>query len=593
VLCNTIGFGPDIRLGVRAEMFELMAVAFRICFQQDQSSRPEMMTTLRQCLSLVILAAIFAFACPNCLPSSLVGKSDEELLHIMLGGKTESRLREDAKVKTHVPERFWEMAPKDAALALIQENCPTESRKSFQFVFDLPEKAVPPAKGEVGIRWRCGHCYIADEGFTALRYSGGTSTLSYSRVKSLDHVKKTASRQAIDATRQLSLPEGSARQLYETIWWLCHVRASKKPEYSGFLVSTGDGHATFWVSPDVPRTDVTLYFSDTIGDYYTNGIDESLYASFADLLLNRELEKRGANLNEPTITVGRERPLSKAERFVKETEPPDPHDATASRQWIDQMIELLRNPKVAFRDHVIDKLVPREEPSRYPDQRIDAALIEILNDVATPAKRSDDDSFLKRWTAEAAARALAWRDRAEVFSTFMILLRGKGLSNSMEEILDAAALIASRHAEFRPAMIDWLKDHPHFDVIWRGNFRELTPMLEKMATSSPDESELDLPEAIPKKDASRHSHRARAILMDWNEIDPLTKLKLDAILDASRCCFFRLPQFMFAEYKTLPPDQQKVFREFVERLDKQGQYAISTESLQQLFASQQADTATN
>jgi EAL domain-containing protein (putative c-di-GMP-specific phosphodiesterase class I) len=50
---------------------------------------------------------------------------------------------------------------------------------------------------------------------------------------------------------------------------------------------------------------------------------------------------------------------------------------------------------------------------------------------------------------------------------------------------------------------------------------------------------------------------------------------------------------MFAEYKTLPPDQQKVFREFVERLDKQGQYAISTESLQQLFASQQADTATN
>jgi hypothetical protein len=550
-----------------------------------------MMTTLRQCLGLVALAAIFVFARPGCLASSLVGRSDEELLHIMLGGKTESRLLEEAKVKTHVPEKFWEMAPKDAALALIQENCPTELRKSFQFVFDLPEKAVPPAKGEVGIRWRCGHCYIAEEGFTALRYSGGTSTLSYSRVKSLDNVKRTALRQAIDATRQLSLPEESARQLYETIWWLCHVRASKEPENSGFLLSTGDGHATFWVSPDVLRKEVTLYFSDTIGDYYTNGIDESLRASFADLLLSRELEKRGADLNGATATVGRELPLSKAERFVNETKPPDPHDASASRRWIGRMVELLRNPKGAFRDHIIDKLVPREEPSRYPDQRIDAALIEILNDAAAPAKRSDDDSFLKRWTAEAAARALAWRDRADVFPTLMTLLRGEGSSNSMEGILDAAALIASRHAEFRPAMIEWLGDHPHFDVIRRRNFRELAPMLEKQAAFSPDEIELDMPETVAKKDPSKHSHRARAILIDWNETDPLTKLKLDAILDGSRCCFFRLPEFMFAEYKELPPDQQKLFHEFVQRLDKQREFVISTESLQQLFAFQQAKTA--
>lgn len=552
-----------------------------------------MMTTLRQCLGLVALAAISAFARPGCLASSLVGKSDEELLHVMLGGKTESRLREEAKVKTHVPEKFWEMAPKDAALALIQENCPTELTKSFQFVFDLPENAVPPAKGEVGIRWRCGHCYIAEDGFTALRYSGGASTLSYSRVKSLDNVKKTALRQAVDARRQLSLPAETARQLYETIWWLCHVRASKQPEYSGSLVSTGDGHATFWVSPDVPRKEVTLYFSETIGDYYTNGIDASLHASFADLLLNRELEKRGANLNEATATVGRERPPSKAERFVKETAPPDPHNAVASRQWIDQMVELLRNPKVAFRDHIIDKLVPSEEPRRYPDPSIDAALIDLLNDAtATTAKRSSDDSFLKMWTAEAAARALAWRDKGgEVFPTLMTLLRGQGSSSVREGFWDAAALIASRHAEFRATMLEWLRDHPHLELIWRRNFRELTPMLKEMAASSPDEIELDIPKAVAKERVSKRSHRARAILIDWDEADPLTKLKLDAILASSRCCFFRLPEFMFAEYKELPPDQQKLFHEFVQRLDKQRKFVISTESLQQLFAFQQAKTA--
>ncbi len=550
-----------------------------------------METTLRRSFRLSVFAAIFAFAHSDCLASSLVGESDEELLHIMLGGKTESRLREEAKVKTHVPEKFWELAPKDAALALVQEICPKELRQQFQFVFDVGEKAGPPAKGEVGIRWRCGHCYVAEQGFTALRYSGRTSTLSYSRVKSLDDVTRKALRRAVDATRQLSLPEESARQLYETIWWLCHLRASKQPESSGYFLSTGNGHATFWVSPDVPQKQVILYFSETIGDYYTNGIDESLYASFADLLLSRELEKRGVDLSWETATAGRERPLSKAERLVKETKPPDPHDAVGSRRWIGRMVELLRYPKGAFRNDVIDKLVPPEEPTRYADPRIDAALIAVLENATNRAKRSDNT--LEMWTAESAAQALAWRDKANVFPTLMALLEGEGSSAPRENTVDAAALLASRHTEFRATMVEWLKKHPNLDVIWRNNFRELAPMLEKMAASSPDEIEADMPDTIAKPGTSKRSHRARAILTDWNETDSLTKLKLDAILDGSRCCFFSLPDFMFAEYKTLTPDQQKIFREFVQRLDKQREYVISTESLQQLFVLEQAKGAAN
>src|SRR5437867_4139819 len=42
---------------------------------------------------------IFIFGCSHCIASSLAGKSDEELLQIMLGGKDEHRLREEAKIK--------------------------------------------------------------------------------------------------------------------------------------------------------------------------------------------------------------------------------------------------------------------------------------------------------------------------------------------------------------------------------------------------------------------------------------------------------------------------------------------------------------
>jgi hypothetical protein len=251
------------------------------------------------------------------------------------------------------------------------------------------------------------------------------------------------------------------------------------------------------------------------------------------------------------------------------------------------MIDLLRNPKGAFRNDIIDKLVPREDPSRYTDPNIDAALIELLDNAAATAKRSDDDT-LKMWTAESAAQALAWRDKANVFPTLMTLLESEGSSAPRENIVDAAALIASRQTEFGATMVEWLKNHPNLDVIWRNNFRELAPMLEKMAASSPDEIEADMPDTIAKAGTSKRSHRARAILIDWNEADPLTKLKLDAILDGSRCCFFSLPDFMFAEYKTLTPDQQKIFRGFVQCFDEQHKYMISTESLQQLFASERA-----
>jgi hypothetical protein len=51
----------------------------------------------------------------------------------MLGGKNEVPLQEAAKIKTHLPDRFWEMTPKDAALALVEANCPVEFRQKLQF----------------------------------------------------------------------------------------------------------------------------------------------------------------------------------------------------------------------------------------------------------------------------------------------------------------------------------------------------------------------------------------------------------------------------------------------------------------------------
>jgi len=64
---------------------------------------------------------------PPQISESLKGKSDEELVHLLIGGKSTRKLEAEERraneVETHLPDRFWEMPPRDAALAFVQENC--------------------------------------------------------------------------------------------------------------------------------------------------------------------------------------------------------------------------------------------------------------------------------------------------------------------------------------------------------------------------------------------------------------------------------------------------------------------------------------
>src|SRR5439155_18217082 len=74
-----------------------------------------------------------------------------------------------------------------------------------------------------------------------------------------------------------------------------------------------------------------------------------------------------------------------------------------------------------------------------------------------------------------------------------------------------------------------------FDSVWRGDFHELTPVLQSMATESPDEVEDERGSSWtdPPHPVVGRFHDARRILIAWRESNALTKLKLDAIIEAS------------------------------------------------------------
>jgi hypothetical protein len=505
------------------------------------------------------------------LASSLAGKSDEELVHIMVGGRNEARERYEAKTAKWLPENFWNLAPRDAALELIKENCPPELKQKIQFTLAADTKRPqPPDKGEIGLRWECFHCYQAERGLTVLRYAGPESALLYSRIEMFDlwHKEDAVLKRTVDQTKRIPLPEGTARQLYETIWWVSHVRGSK-PEHPGGnpdegemgrVMSTGDGQATFWLSPDLPRTKVILYTAP-ISDFYVNGIDQDLYASFAELLLNDALAKHGVDFDRPTGAVGRD-PSTYPEREFLEKTPPDPRATEETRRWVNRMLELLENPKHLVREWIIDVLVTEREPLRYADARIDAALFRLVDRGLVREKNSRTDHWAQFSEAGAAALALAARGRAELFPRLMKVLRTdkKGLCDWQDNALSALVLLSARHPEFRGQLLEYVKEQlvdPNkaqaaFETVWRADLRELDRDLEKFATASPDEVEPEM---------TQRFHRVRAILIAWRETDALCKLKLDAILATS--VFERVPEFLHAEYQALPVDQQSSFRAFL------------------------------
>jgi hypothetical protein len=112
-----------------------------------------------------------------------------------------------------------------------------------------------------------------------------------------------------------------------------------------------------------------------------------------------------------------------------------------------------------------------------------------------------------------------------------------------------------------------------FDVIWRHDFRELRPELEKIATKSEDEFADPNADSLsdPPHRISGKFHYARKVLLAWSESDQLTKLKLDSIIEASSHHLFGIAELLQAQFDALSYDDQLAFREFVKWMGRQNQ----------------------
>lgn len=549
-----------------------------------------------------------AFAVTCCLltqataetSSSLAGRSNEELLAIIRGGATNRPL--DIGIKPlALPPNFWNLPARDAALAFVLANCSDETKRRLAFSIPEAAKNQPPEKGEVGIRWDGTGSGPMAGGVTILRAAGEKSELAYSAVELAGEASKAEIRAAINRTKTITLPSGVARHAFQVIWWLGHVRQTGEAETRSMFMSH-ETQGAFWIKPGLSRTPRVSLLAWPLDPKTGETFDLERRAGFAEFLISEAVKQQPQPM-ELTASLGEGVYPDKGLKFLHKESRPRNHEETES--WISRTREILRNPKYrSWRSRAIQNLVPWQEPMRYPDSRIDAALRIVAEEglvtKATRSKQRDDWDY----ASSHAAESLAWRDCTEIFPALLRALRRSDRLSGGDDLLSAAALLASRHVELRTAMIEYLHeqlaDVAHskhgswklFDVAWRFDFRELQPLIESVATTGPNEVEDELGTAQispPPPPARRRFHAARKILLIWRESDPVTKLKLDALWEASSTAGFQPADHLRREFGQLSAPGQNAFREFVDWMKRQklpynwsperAEWAISPEAL--------------
>ncbi|HUU23512.1 MAG TPA: hypothetical protein VM389_13350 [Phycisphaerae bacterium] len=235
---------------------------------------------------------------------------------------------------------------------------------------------------------------------------------------------------------------------------------------------------------------------------------------------------------------------------------------------IDALIKVALDPGSGWhqRGQAIDLLVPPEAPLKYPDRRIDDAMVRLFD----PALGDDPINF----TVRRACLALARRGRLEHFDAMAKLAAttkdGQVHNDVLACLVRLARLGKPRHREQVLAMLQ-----PHLTqtnrmlseiilLIYAMDLRELRAALETLATAGPEDYEerkaYSSSSGEPTPVKGRY-HMARKVATLWNEEDPLTRAKLLIVFGFSAereldgVAVETVRQQLGGLGKTLPPDQ--------------------------------------
>ena len=200
---------------------------------------------------------------------SLAKLSDEQLDAYMRGGRTADDIaRERFASSTRVPG-FWEMAPKEAAIAYIRSHLPPKNRWAWRFAIDELDGRPAPEEGTVTITDGPSGCGAPSGNYvTFLRCSRDESFFVSSKIlgQATHDVSPLNCRSSFDV-RKIALSYNDARQVLQTLWWMSRTRAQSGPhDQTGGGYPSNDGFAH--VEIETPQGRIKIEGTSTGGEVY-------------------------------------------------------------------------------------------------------------------------------------------------------------------------------------------------------------------------------------------------------------------------------------------------------------------------------------
>lgn len=231
---------------------------------------------------------------------SLKDSGDGELFAFFRGKERKDFFDEpDDGVPNQLPDGFWKMTPKEAALAFVEANRTPSHRTTWMLAIDDRDGIAPPKSGWFVHDWTSSGCYSLSTHLFALRFGKEKSWLLATDYNSNGVVgANPLADQPGYSARVIPLEGNEASFLAETLFWLDRVRAyapagGKNDRSSGG--STADGHASLHLltSGSTPRKigSETVWAGGSISGRWNGAYSTEICINLAEYLLDTALSE--------------------------------------------------------------------------------------------------------------------------------------------------------------------------------------------------------------------------------------------------------------------------------------------------------------
>lgn len=271
--------------------------------------------------------------------SSLKDASDAEILHFMADGKSEIDLEFEAQIKTQLPDGFWNIDARTAALAFAEANRTREHQAAYTLSFGSVDQAAPPVRCTITLADFSSRDYNAVDQHYFLRVDPTESYLAFARSWSAGSAFYNVVHDAPTFDFRLcTLSYEDARKVSDVIWWLNRIEAKSAKTNSNsdvaysrsgtFSSADGLGKIIFRAESRVVIEVGETSWADYLAERWSDGYGPEVFFNFAEHLIQTTIPERlGAEWTKSELNHPPDFNFDRIYKPVYETEEREPFAA--------------------------------------------------------------------------------------------------------------------------------------------------------------------------------------------------------------------------------------------------------------------------